>query len=100
MTDKEIIEIKAKVPKDDAKITIVMTPTINRAIHEWKSFQLRLLTIIKRTNKASLSIELLNDHKIYFKSETQGQHALLGYNAYLISIDEFIGSEEESEEKT
>ena len=94
MTDKEIIEIKAKVLKDDAKTVIIMTPTINRAVHEWKAFQLKWSTIIKRTNKANLSIELLNGNKIYFKAETQGQHAYLGYNAYIINIDEFLGPQE------
>lgn len=98
MTYKEIIEVKTKVPKDDAKTVIVMTPTVNRAIYEWKAFLSRWSTIIKRTNKASLCIELLNGNKIFFKAETQGQQVLLGYNAYIIDIDTFAG-QQESEDK-
>ena len=98
MTYKEIIEIKTKVPKDDSKTVIVMAPTVNRAIYEWKVFQSRWSSIIKRTNKATLCTELVNGNKIFFKAETQGQQALLGCNAYIIDIDTFAGPQE-SEDK-
>ena len=76
-----------------------MSPTVNRAVYEWKTFLSKWSTIIKKANRNSLCIELLSGHKIYFKSETEGQRVLLGLNADIISIDEFIISKIESEEK-
>ena len=80
------------------KTSIVMSPTVNRAVDEWKAFLSRWPMIIKKANRTSLSIELLSGHKIYFKGETEGPRALLGLQADIISADEFVMSQEESEE--
>ena len=59
------------------KTIVIMSPTVNRAVYEWKAFLSRWSTIIKKANRTSLYVELLSGHKIYFKSETEGQRALL-----------------------
>ena len=71
------------------KTIVIMSPTVNRAVYEWKAFLSRWSTIIKKANRNSLCIELLSGHKIYFKGETEGQRALRGLHADIISADEF-----------
>ena len=72
------------------KTIVIMSPTVNMAIYEWKAFLSRWSTIIKKANRTSLCIELLSGCKIYFKCETEGQRALLGFYADIISADEFV----------
>ena len=82
------------------KIIIIMTPTVDRAVYEWKAFLSRWSTIIKKANRTNLCVELLSGHKIYFKSETtEGQRALLGLRADFFTIDEFFMPQAESEEE-
>lgn len=76
------------------KTIVIMSPTVNRAVYEWKAFLSRWSTIIKKANRTSLSIELLSGHKIYFKGETEGQIAILGLHANIVSIDEFVMPQE------
>ena len=76
------------------KTIVIMSPTVNRAVDEWKAFLSRWSTIIKKANRTSLCVELLSGHKIYFKGETEGQRALLGLYADIISVDEFITPQE------
>lgn len=76
-----------------------MSPTVNRAVYEWKTFLSKWSTIIKKANRNSLCIELLSGYKIYFKSETEGQRVLLGLNADIISIDEFTIPKAENKEE-
>lgn len=71
------------------KTIVIMSPTVNRAVHEWKAFLSRWAPIIKKANRNSLCVELLRGHKIYFKGETEGRRALLGLNADIIRADEF-----------
>jgi len=52
------------------KTIIIMTPTVDRAVYEWKAFLSRWSTIIKKANRTNLCVELLSGHKIYFKYET------------------------------
>lgn len=79
------------------KSIVIMSPTVNRAVYEWKVFLSRWSTIIKKANRSSLCIELLSGHKIYFKGETEGQRALLGLHADIMSADEFVMPKAESE---
>jgi hypothetical protein len=81
------------------KNIVVMSPTVSRAVYEWKAFLSRWSMIIKKANRTSLSVELLSGHKIYFKGETEGQRALLGLHADLYSVDEFLMPQAESEDK-
>ena len=71
-----------------------MSPTVNRAVYEWKAFLSRWSTIIKKANRTSLCVELLSGQKIYFKCETERQRALLGLHADIISVDEFVMPQE------
>jgi len=80
------------------KTIVIMSPTVHMAIYEWKAFLSRWSTIIKKANRTSLCIELLSGHKIYFKGETEGQRALLGLHADIISAYEFV-MPQESEDK-
>ena len=75
------------------KTIVIMSPTVLRAVYEWKASLSRWSTIIKKANRNSLCIELLSGHKIYFKGETEGQRALLGLHADIISVDEFVTPE-------
>lgn len=79
------------------KTIVIMSPTVNRAVYEWKAFLSRWSTIIKKANRRSLCIELLSGQKIYFKGETEGQRVLLGLHADIIT-DEFV-MPQESEDK-
>lgn len=79
------------------KTIVIMSPNVNRATYEWKAFLSRWSTIIKKANRNRLCVELLSGHKIYFKGETEGQRALLGLYADIISADEFIMPQAESE---
>lgn len=72
------------------KTIVILSPTVDRAVYEWKAFLSRWSTIIKKANRASLSVELLSGHKIYFKGETEGRRALLGLHADFMSADEFV----------
>lgn len=81
------------------KDIVIMTPTVIRAVYEWKAFLSRWSTIIKKANRNSLRIELLNGQKIYFKGETEGRKALLGLRADFISVDEFVMENAEREDK-
>lgn len=72
------------------KKIVIMCPTVQRAVFEWKSFLTRWATIIKKVNRTNLYVELLSGHKIYFKGETEGQRALRGLHADIVSIDEFL----------
>ena len=80
------------------KTIVIISPTVNRAVYEWKAFLSRWSTIIKKANRNSLCIELLSGYKIYFKGETEGQRALLGLHADIVSVDEFV-MPQESEDK-
>lgn len=81
------------------KPIVIMSPTVNEAVFEWKAFLSRWSTIIKKANRTSLYIELLSGQKIYFKGETEGQRALRGLHADIISADEFVMPKAESEVK-
>ena len=72
------------------KNIVIMSPTVNRAVYEWKAFLSRWSTIIKKANRRSLCIELLSGQKIFFKGETEGQRALRGLRTDIISADEFV----------
>lgn len=74
-----------------------MSPTVNRAVYEWKVFLSKWSTIIKKANRTGRCIELLSGHKIYFKGETEGQRTLLGLHADIISVDEFVIPQESEE---
>lgn len=77
------------------KTIIVMLPTVNRAVYEWKAFLSRWSTIIKKANRSNLYVELLSGQKIYFKGETEGQRTLLrGLRADIIRVDEFVMPQE------
>ena len=77
------------------KTIIIMSPTVNRAVYEFKAFLSRWSTIIKRADRVKLRIELLSGHKIYFKAETQ---RLLGLHTNIINVDDFIMLKEEKED--
>ena len=81
------------------KTIVIMSPTVNRAVYEWKAFLSRWSMIIKKANRTNLYIELLNGQKIYFKGETEGQRVLLGLHADIISVDEFVMPQESEDEE-
>ena len=81
------------------KTIVIMSPTVKRAVYEWEAFLSKWSMIIKKTNRANLYVELLNGYKIYFKGETEGQRALRGLHADIISVDEFVMPNAESEKE-
>ena len=72
------------------KTIVIMSPTVKRAVYEWKSFLSRWSTIIEKANRTRLCVELLSGHKIYFKGETKVERTLLGLHADIINVDEFV----------
>ena len=81
------------------KTIVILSPTVNRAVYEWKAFLSRWSTIIKKANRNSLCVELLSGQKIYFKGETDWKRALLGLKADIVSVDEFLMPKAETESK-
>ena len=81
------------------KTIVIMSPTVNRAVYEWKAFLSRWSTIIKKADRTSLCVELLSGYKIYFKGETEGQRALIGLHADVISVDAFVMPQERSKDE-
>lgn len=82
-----------------SKNIVIMSPTVSLATYEWKEFQSKWSTIIKKANRASLCVELLSGQKIYFKGETEGQRALKGLHADIIRADEFVMPQEREVEE-
>ena len=78
---------------------VIMSPTVNRAVYEWKAFMSMWSPIIKKANRTNLCIELLSGHKIYFKGETEGKRDLLGLHVDFISVDEFVMPQEKEDKK-
>ena len=76
------------------KNIVILTPTVSVAVYEWKEFLTKWSTIIKKANRIELCVELLNGHKIYFKGETERQSALLGLDADIVRIHEFVMPQE------
>lgn len=66
---------------------IVMCPTVKRARYEFDRFCHFYDSII--TNKKLYETTLVNGQKIMFRGETEGQRAVLGTRADIITIDEF-----------
>lgn len=81
---------RKEIDFDNKKTIIIISPTVNRAVYEWKEFNSRWSTIIKKSNRTSLCVELLNGKKIYFIGRIEGPRALLGHDADIISADEFV----------
>ncbi len=81
------------------KAIVIMSPTVNRAVYEWKAFLSRWSAIVKRANRTGLYVELLSSQKIYFKGETEGQRALWGLHADIIAVDKFEMPRAESEDE-
>ena len=82
-----------------SKTIVIMSSTVNRAVHEWKAFLSRWSPIIEKANRTSRSVKLLSGHTIYFKGETEGQRALLGLHADIVRVDEFVIPQAENEEQ-
>lgn len=81
------------------KNLVIMSPTLFRATYEWKAFLSKNSRIIKKANRTNLYIELLNGVKIYFKVEAAGRSTLLGLAANIITVDEFVKPQAESEKE-
>ncbi len=69
------------------KDTIVLCPTVRRAKFEFNRFCHFYDPII--TKKKLYETTLVNGQKIMFRGETEGQRALRGTRADIITIDEF-----------
>lgn len=80
-----------------SKKIVVMSPSVEWAVREWKSFLSKWSLIIKKANRQNLYVELLTGHKVYFKGETERQRILLGLQADIIRADEFILPQESEE---
>lgn len=70
------------------KDIIVMCPTVERAKYEFDKFCHRFDSVIEK--KKLYEVSLLTGQKIMFRGTTEGQRALLGTNANVITIDEFL----------
>lgn len=70
------------------KDIIVMCPTVKRARYEFDKFCHRFDSVIEK--KKLYEVSLITGQKIIFRGETEGQRALLGTHADIITIDEFL----------
>ena len=71
---------------------IILTPTVQRARYEWEKFikMYHDAQIIESVRPfPTLDILLINGMRLKFVGETEGQRAVRGRRATLVSIDEF-----------
>lgn len=66
---------------------IVMCPTVERAVMEYKNFLRNHPGLWGSPYKREVNLK--NGERIFFKGETEGQWAVLGTRADIITIDEF-----------
>lgn len=71
------------------KDIIVMCPTVAMAAQKCKEFLETNNEYVCRFNKSKLLVGLAGGINIYFKGETEGQRALRGTHADVVTIDEF-----------
>ena len=69
------------------KDIIVMCPTVEKATMVYKDLLRNHPGLWGKTYKREIVLE--NEKRIMFKGETEGQQAVKGYHADIISIDEF-----------
>lgn len=69
--------------------TIIMHPTLQRAIEHWNEVGKRIPSLIKKAKRNPLCIELINGDIWYFRGETEGTRALRGYRGTIIVDDIF-----------
>ena len=66
---------------------IVMCPTVERAVMEYKNFLRNHPRLWGSSYKRE--VKLKDGRRILFKGETEGQQAVRGFHADIITIDEF-----------
>ena len=66
---------------------ILMYPTFEKAINEWKEICRKAPNLIKKARRDKLIIELINGNIYYFRSPNQG---IRGYRAEIVYYDEFF----------
>ena len=71
------------------KDIIVMCPTVERANYEFKRFCGILKERASRIRPVERRVDVLGGPRVFFKGETEGQKAVIGYHAVVISIEEF-----------
>lgn len=86
-----VAAIGSKPPTD----LVVMSPTVQRAGREFEAFVSFLKSskwkpVLKRADRIQRRVELAGGYRIYFKCETEGERALIGLHANVVSIDEFL----------
>ena len=69
---------------------IVLCPTVEQAEMEFKNFCNKFGKDAIRIHPIGRRIQMLNGRMIYFKGETEGQRATLGYHADIMWLDEFM----------
>ena len=72
------------------KDIVVMNPTVTIATQRFKDFVRCNERLISAVYKTQRKVKLLNDRYIFFKGETEGENALLGLYADVISYAEFL----------
>lgn len=80
------------------KTTIIMYPTMERALMAWNETCSKYPSLIRKAYRNPLKIKLINDSEWLFKSETEGLRAIRGFHAEIFpsayfSIDERMGEE-------
>lgn len=66
---------------------IVMCPTVERAVMEYKNFLCNHPGLWESSYKREVNLK--DGRRILFKGETEGQQAVRGFHADIITIDEF-----------
>lgn len=67
---------------------IIMFPTLQQAVQNWKETIRKYNGIIVKNSKNPLSITLVNGDKWIFHSETESQRAVLGYHGKIYKYEE------------
>lgn len=77
------------------KAVIVMCPTVLNAVYGFEVALKSWPEVIEKANKSQRYVELFGGLRVYFKAETEGQRALRGFHADIISFDVFMGKGKE-----
>ena len=69
--------------------TIIMHPTVERAMQNWLQLCRNHKSLIKEAKRNPLSVKFINGDIWYFRGETESARVYRGYHAEIICVDKF-----------
>ena len=79
---------------------IILCPSMMQADWDWREFQRRYQSIIKKAKRNPLRVHLYNGNTVYFESEQLGVRPDLGRRAKIMSMEQFENGEVSDDSET